>query len=138
MSMLNTSKSLQDLINFTDIYDINNIAFLSTVDHIVVKSTTGFQKFYPYVKQYLTTYKVTPEQREKYRCRPDLLSTDVYGTPTLDWFIMWMNGQECPSKFKIKQTIILVAPDSIQELFITIKNKNNVQLERNWTEHLVE
>lgn len=138
MAQLNSYKTLQSLIDYTDIYDINSATFYTTVDHMVVKSTTSFQKFYPYVKEYIQIYKVTKEQREKYRYRPDLLSTDIYGTPLLGWFIMWMNGQECPSKFRIKQTIALVPPDQVQELFITIKSKNNKKLEENWTKHLVE
>ena len=115
-------------------YDINNVTYFTKVDHLVVKSTTAFQRFYPYVKQYLQTYAVTKEQREHYR--PDLLSSDIYGTPTLGWFIMWMNGQECPSKFRLKQYIVLVPPTDIQTLFITIKTKNQDKLENNWTDYL--
>lgn len=137
MSTINRSKTLQDIIDYTDVYDIRNVAFYNTVDHLIVKSTTAFQRFYPYIKEYIAEYRVTKEQREFYRYRPDLLSTDVYGTPMLGWFIMWMNGQECPSKFRIKQTIMLVPPDQIENLFITIKTKNQNALDSNWLEHLV-
>lgn len=135
MASLNNTKTLSELIDYTDVYDINNVAFLNTVSYMIVKSTTAFQKFYPYVKEYLSVYKVTKDQRQKYRCRPDLLSSDVYGTPLLGWFIMWMNGQECPSKFRIKQTIVLINPSQIQNLFITIKTKNQKALDANWLEH---
>lgn len=137
MASLDSTKTLSALINYTDIYDINNVAFLHTTGYLVVKSTTAFQKFYPYVKDYLSSYRVTDDQREKYRYRPDLLSSDVYGTPMLGWLIMWMNGQECPSKFRIKQTIVLINPSQIQDVFITIKAKNQKALDANWLEHQV-
>lgn len=136
MPTLNGIKTLQEVIDYTDVYDINNVTYFTKVDHLVVKSTTAFQRFYPYIKQYLQTYAVTKEQREHYRYRPDLLSSDIYGTPTLGWFIMWMNGQECPSKFRLKQSIVLVPPTDIQTLFITIKTKNQDKLENNWTDYL--
>ena len=61
MSRINNSKTLQDIIDYTDVYDIRNGKYYNTVDHLVVNTTTALQKFYPYIKEYISAYTVTKE-----------------------------------------------------------------------------
>lgn len=138
MSNINSVKTLDDLINFTDRYDPVKISYFSLAgkgdDAIAVISTNLFSLYQRYTYQFVKRYKVTDQQRRQFRCRPFLLSTAVYGTPNLAWLIMMLNNQECPSKFKLKQYIDLIPIEALDELYDTIVTRHKKKLDANRTE----
>lgn len=77
-------------------------------------------------------------QRDKYRFRPHLLSTDLYGTPELYWMILMLNDQECSSKFRLKSYVKLVPLSDLNRIYDTIVTKSNERLKRNWNEILTK
>lgn len=139
---LNQVKTLDDLINYSDRYDPVKISYFSLAgdsdDQIAVISTNLFSMYQRYVYQFVQRYSVTDQQRREYRCRPKLLSTAVYGTPSLDWLIMMLNNRECASKFKLKQYIDLVPMEDLDELYDTIVTKNKKKLEKNWSQTIID
>lgn len=142
MAKLNTTKTLDDLINFTDRYDPVKISYFSLAgkdeDALAVISTNLFSLYQRYTYQFVERYTVTPKQRREYRCRPFLLSTAFYGTPNLAWLIMMLNNCECPSKFRIKQYIDMIPLESLDELYDTVVTRHRKKLDANWAETLME
>ena len=94
-----TYKTLSDIINREDQYDLKNVTFYGTsVDgELIISSENLFNMYARYIAQFAVTYKVTDEYKKYYRFRPRLLSQDIYGTPDLAWLLMYLNFQECPS-----------------------------------------
>ena len=131
--------TLQDLIDQRNSrYNINNITLYKLSDDktLLIKDTDLFQIYRRYINPYIRTYSVTKEQRRRYLTRPKLLSTDVYGTPELDWLILMLNDQESPSKFRPKATIRLIPEDSLQNIYDTVVTRSNDKLQENWNEFL--
>ena len=131
-------KTLDDIINEEDRYDINRVTYFTITEDgtLVIPDTNVFEIYRRYINPYVVTYKVTKRQREYYRNKPYLLSTDVYGTPKLAPLILLLNDRECASKFNIKQTIKLIPLDTLNELYEFIATKSTDRLEKNWAEYL--
>lgn len=136
--MATTLKTLEDLIDNEDRYDINKVTYFTITNDgtLVIPDTTVFEIYRRYINPYVVTYKVTKKQREYYRGKPYLLSTDVYGTPKLAPLIMLLNDRESPSKFSIKQTIRLIPIELMPSVYESIVTKSTERLERNWATYL--
>lgn len=138
MASLNSVITLDDLINFTDQYDIKNISYLTKAiagdTEIITLSRNLLSVYQRYVEQFVQRYTVSDYERQLYRCRPHLLSTKIYGTPNLAWMIMQLNYQECPSKFKLKSYIRLIPQNQLDTMYDTIVAKAKNKLEANWIE----
>lgn len=130
-------KTLNSIIETPNRFDINKITFFTkTIDGtLIVPDTDVFLKYMKVIENLVTTYKVTEAQRERYRYRPYLLSTDIYGTPELGWLLMRLNGQECASKFRIKKTIRVIPYDSLVQIYDNIVANSYDNLTSNWTEY---
>lgn len=131
-------KTLDDLINRQDRYDINKITFFTmTADEdLIIQDTTLFQVYRRFVSQYVGNYSVPERYRSYYQFKPHLMSADVYGTPELAWLIMALNDQECPSKFTLKSVVKLVPASALAQLYDTIVTKSNGKLTKNWNQYL--
>ena len=135
---MGTIKTLDQIINRRDRFDINKVLFYTVTDDgtLIIPDTNLFQIYRRYINPYIGTYKVTKAQREYYRYKPHLLSSDIYGTPELAWLILMLNDRECPSKFTIKSTIKLIPEPYLVNLYDTIVTKSNGKLESNWNKYL--
>lgn len=131
-------KTLDDIINRDDRYDINKITFFTQTEDktLIIPDTNLFQIYMRYIKQYVDTYKVSEAEQRYYRFRPQLLSLDVYGTPSLDWLILMLNDRECPSKFYLKNTILLIPIEYLTNVYDTIVTKSSDKLKANWNRYL--
>lgn len=136
--MATVIKTLDELINHQNRFDINKVTFFTTTDDgtLIIPDTNLFTIYRRYINPYIGTYTLTKAQRAHYRYKPYLLSTDVYGTPELGWIILMLNDQECASKFRLKSTIRLIRGDYLNELYDTIVTKSNDKLEKNWNKYL--
>lgn len=133
-----TIKTLQDVINLSDRFDINKITFFTTTkdNGIIVPDTNLFEIYRRYINPYIMTYTVTVAQRAYYQYKPYLLSKDIYGTPELGWLILMLNDQECASKFRLKSSVKLIPADTLDQLYDTIVTKSGDKLNQNWNTYL--
>lgn len=134
--------TLDGLISRNDRYDINKIAYFETVmidndDGIVTIDTDLFTVYMRFIRDYVNVYKVTEEQRQIYRYKPFLLSSDIYGTPDLAWLILKLNDIESPSKFHLRKTVKLISISNLELLYDSIITKSTAKLSRNWKENLM-
>lgn len=137
-SQQNVIKTLDDIINKNDRYDINKITMYTATDggELIIKDTDLFATYMRFIWPYARKYRVSDYQRRYYRCRPHLLSYDVYGTPELVWLIIMLNDQECPSKFRMKATVNLIPVEQLSVLWDTILTRSNDELQANWNKYL--
>ena len=128
-----TYKTLSDIINREDQYDLKNVTFYGTsVDgELIISSENLFNMYARYIAQFAVTYKVTDEYKKYYRFRPRLLSQDIYGTPDLAWLLMYLNFQECPSKFEMKSTLRIIEPEYLRQLYDTLVARQSETLAKN-------
>ena len=131
-------KTLDDIINRSDRYDINKITFFTqTYDKtLIIPDTNLFEIYMRYVRPYVGTFNVSDAERQYYRFKPYLLSLDVYGTPSLGWLILMLNDRECASKFYLKQTVRLIPVEYLNNVYDTIVTKSSTRLEKNWNTYL--
>ena len=131
--------TLDDVIEKEDRYDINKILFFSMTEDrtLVVKDTNLFTIYMRYLQQYIAAFKISKALRQYYRFRPDLLSTDLYGTPNLAWLLLTLNYQECASKFRLKSTVRIIPAQYLAQVYDTIVTKSTDKLAANWDEFLL-
>jgi len=131
-------KTLDDIINREDRYDINKITFFTQTDYktLNIPDKNLFEIYMRYIRPYVATYKVSDAERQYYRFKPYLLSLDVYGTPSLGWMVMMLNDRECASKFYIKQTVRLIPVEYLNNVYDTIVTKSATRLQTNWNRYI--
>lgn len=131
-------KTLDDIINREDRYDINKITFFTQTDDktLIIPDKNLFEIYMRYIRPYVATYKVSDAERQYYRFKPYLLSLDVYGTPSLGWMIMMLNDRECASKFYIKQTLRLIPVEYLNNVYDTTVTKSATRLQTNWNTYI--
>ena len=135
-----TIKTLSELISTQSRYDLTKITYLTKTDDgdIVIPDTNVFTIYMRFIQDYITIYKVNDVQRRKYRCKPGLLSMELYGTPDLAWLILKLNDQESPSKFRLKSNIKLISITDLNAIYTNIISNASDKLSRNWAENLLE
>lgn len=136
--MAQVIKTLSDIINKNDRYDINKITMYTSTDNdsLIIRDTDLFETYMRFIVHYVQTYSVSDYQRTQYRFQPHLLSYDIYGTPELAWLIIALNDQESPSKFRLKTTIKLIPAEYINVVYDTILTRSSDKLEENWAKYL--
>lgn len=119
-------------------YDVNNVVFYTMTDDksLIIRDSDLFTVYRRFINPYIGTFKVSVEQRVKYKCKPYLLSTDLYGTPDLAWLIMMLNDQQCASKFYLKSTVRLIPIEYLEQMYDTIVTRSNGRLKDNWNEYI--
>lgn len=141
-SMVSTTpgviKTLDDIINRIDRYDVNKITFYAATDDktLVVPGKNLFEMYFKYAAPYVGTFGVTDAERRYYQYKPYLLSQDVYGTPSLGWMILYLNDRESASRFYLKSTVNLIPPQVLPEVYDTIATRSSVRLKGNWNAYL--
>lgn len=133
-----TIKTLYDIINKNDRYDLNKISMYQYAinDSLIIYSTDVFRLYYRFIRNYVEPYKISQVQRDYYYSKPHLLSQDIYGTPELAWLILRLNDQECPSKFRLKSRIYLIDPTTLSNLYDTVITRSTDKVKENWNEFL--
>lgn len=133
-----TIKTLDDIINKNDRYDLNKISMYQYAidDSLIIYSTDVFRLYYRFIRNYVEPYKISQVQRDYYYSKPHLLSQDIYGTPELAWLILRLNDQECPSKFRLKSRVYLIDPTTLSNLYDTVITRSTDKVKENWNEFL--
>lgn len=135
-----TIKTLSELISSQSRYELTKITYLTKTKDgdIIIPDTNVFTIYMRFIQDYITIYKVSDVQRRKYRCKPGLLSMELYGTPDLAWLILKLNDQESPSKFRLKSNIKLISITDLNAIYTNIVSNASDKLSRNWAENLLE
>ena len=133
-------KTLSELISSQSRYELTKITYLTKTKDgdIIIPDTNVFTIYMRFIQDYITIYKVNDVQRRKYRCKPGLLSMELYGTPDLAWLILKLNDQESPSKFRLKSNIKLISITDLNAIYTNIISNASDKLSRNWAENLLE
>ena len=133
MATTTTYKTLSDIINREDRYDLRNIAYYTTTidGGLIIPDTTLFDTYIRYVWQYTQLFEVNKAQREYYRYRPQLLSLDIYGTPSLAWLILKLNDGECASHFTLKSRLRLIDRETLASIYDTLVARASSTIEQN-------
>lgn len=131
-------KTLDDIINRDDRFDVNKITFFTQTDDktLIIPDKNLFEIYMRYIRGYVGTFGVSEAEQRYYRFRPQLLSLDVYGTPALDWLVLMLNDRECPSKFYLKNTVKLIPVEALNNVYDTIVTKSSDKLKANWNVYL--
>ena len=131
-------KTLDDIVNREDRYDLNKVIMYTMTDdgELIIPDKNIYDTYMRFIRPYVQVYEVAMKERDYYRFRPQLLSLDVYGTPSLDWLLLILNDRECASKFYLKQTVNMVPSTVIGRLHETIVARPKKDLERNWNKYL--
>lgn len=131
-------KTLDDIINRDDRFDVNKITFFTQTDDktLIIPDKNLFEIYMRYIRGYVGIFRVSEAEQRYYRFRPQLLSLDVYGTPALDWLILMLNDRECPSKFYLKNTVKLIPVEALDNVYDTIVTKSSDKLKANWNIYL--
>lgn len=114
-------KTLDDVINYTTLYDIRKYAKIKDVNGIKFIDETMFDIYFKLFKPLIQRVSTTVEHK-KYNYNPKLLSRDLYGTPDLDWLLVRINS-ESSSRFKIEGKINYIHPDDIDTIFDILASK---------------
>lgn len=138
---MGTIATLDDIINLNERYDITKISYFDRVESedgnsLIIPSTNLISIYRKYIEQYVNIFELTDRQRRIYKCRPFLLSKTIYDTPNLAWLIMFLNNQECPSKFRLKKYIRLITPANLETIYDSIVTKSQSKIEKNWADNL--
>ena len=135
-----TIKTLSELISSQSRYELTKITYLTKTKDgdIIIPDTNVFTIYMRFIQDYITIYRVNDVQRRKYRCKPGLLSMELYGTPDLAWLILKLNDQESPSKFRLKSNIKLISITDLNAIYTNIISNASDKLSRNWAENLLE
>lgn len=131
-------KTLDDIINRNDRYDINKITFyqLSGDGSMVIQMSTLFDIYYRYIIPYIGVFSVTDAQKRYYKTKPHLLSADIYGTPDLAWMLMKLNNKESPSRFYLLDHVRLIPMSQLEVVYDTLVTKAAGRLNANWNKYL--
>lgn len=107
-------------------FNIGNLSTFSVYNNILVSKPTILNRFLPYLKPYATKKVVD----KKYYQRPSLFALDYYGSPELDWLVLYISGISNPIDFNVP--IIDVLPINILNDLnkLIILNKEEVDLSK--------
>lgn len=135
-----TYKTLDEIMNIDDRYNINKITFLTHTEDgtLIIPDYNLIDKYRRFIAPYVTRYVLTDKQRDFYRYRPYQLAYDVYGTHALGLLVLILNDKECASKFKLKRYVKLLPPDTMAEIYEGLASRGSSKLEDNWSEQLVD
>lgn len=116
-------KTLQDVIDYSTLYDIRKYTRVNTVEGLQVIEETLFDIYFKLIEPYVQRVS-TLTSHQRYSYNPKLLARDLYGTPDLDWVLVKLNCDSM-SRFKIEEKINYIHPDDIDTVFELLANKIN-------------
>ena len=106
------------------------IAFKEKINGaIVIKFHNLLSKYNDLIQQYIVTVDLTDSEYNKYKCLPNLLSYDLYGTPELGYSILYINNMVSMTQFT-KRTI-KVFTTGINEIIKELMVLTREDLDRN-------
>jgi hypothetical protein len=117
-------KTLEDVVNYSSYYDIRNFADVKEINGYSFIEETALNKYLPLILPYVQKV-ATLDVHKKYNHRPKLLSKILYGTPDLDWIILYFNGKTA-SRFIVHNTINVIQKDDLEKVFDILVTRMSV------------
>lgn len=91
-------------------------AFTNTKgDKVVVIMNAIFERYYNLMLDYAVDIELTNEDYFKYRFKPRVMSTDLYGTPELHFLLLRLNNMVSVTQFDVKELKVF-SPDIVNVL----------------------
>ena len=87
-------------------------------DEIAIKFHNVISKYIDLMRNFVTTYTFNEEESDTYKCQPNLLCYDLYGTPELAYSLLYINNMLSIAEFT-RRTIKVFTPninDVLKEL----------------------
>lgn len=127
-------KTLGDLISYSTPYESRKYSMFTDIGNgVLLERSNTFKKYYNLIKSYVVELPMSVDGSsnnlaKKYSFLPDKLSIDLYGTPHLDWMLMYLNYFESPSAFIPTNRMRLILPKDIETVFdiLRTKDKNDI------------
>ena len=93
--------TLQEFIarKYEDELTYRNFSIVEYADDIELIDRNLIGEYLDELTSTCTTYRFTTAEYRRYKYAPDLLSYDIYGTPSLDFIILICNGVIDPKEF---------------------------------------
>jgi hypothetical protein len=110
------------------------IAFKEKInDQIIVKFHNLLSKYNDLMKKYVIQVDMTEKEYERYKCLPNLLSYDLYGTPEFGYSILYINNMVSMTEFTKHRIKVFSTGISevLKELMVLAKDdleRNTLQL----------
>lgn len=94
-------------------------------EKVIVIMNAIFEKYYNLMLDHAITVALTDEDYFKYRFKPRVMSTDLYGTPELHFLLLRLNHMVSVTQFDVKELRVF-SPEIVKILNeITIHEYDN-------------
>ena len=138
--MANNSKvqTLSDFVRYgyTSSYSIQSISlfYKDKENDIIYLDKLVYQKYDGLIMSMAQNVGLTDDEINKYKYSPELLSSDLYGTPNLSHLILYIN--RCPAYSFKRKNIKLIQPSYIEKIFQKIIEHEQSNLNKSYRETL--
>ena len=124
--------TIPDVINSYEIESVTegSISFKELInDEVAIKFHNVISKYIDTMRPFITTYTLTDEEHYMYKCKPNLLCYELYGTPELGYSLLYINNMLSVTEFT-RKTIRIFTPN-IKEVLKELMTLNRTDIERN-------
>ena len=118
------SRRFDDQITFRNLAIIENVNGEEWIDRTLILD------YLPELKNISQDVELTSEEYRKYKCNPDLLAYDIYGSTQLDFIILLINDIIDAKEFDSKK-LKLPYVQQLSSYLTDIYNSNSGYLEQN-------
>lgn len=106
------------------------IAFKEKInDEIVIKFHNLLSKYHDLMRKYIITVELTDAEYNRYKCLPNLMSYDLYGTPELGYSLLYINNMVSMMDFTKRK--VKVFSNSISEVLKELIVLSKEDLDKN-------
>lgn len=107
-----------------------SIAFKEKInDELIIKFHNLLSKYHDLMRKYIVQVELTEVEYNRYKCLPNLLSYDLYGTPELAYSILYINNMVSMTEFTKRK--IKVFATNINEVLKELMVLSKEDLDRN-------
>ena len=124
-------RTLDDFKRFgyTESYTIPNSTYFQRYEDLVILKNLAYDKYDKYLSGISYLLELSDDDLNKYRFKPDLLSTELYGTPTLQHLILYINAT---SEYDFQSRYVkLIPPDYIDQVYTYIMSHESSHIKAN-------
>lgn len=124
-------KTLDDLIRYSEVgnYTLPNISFIEQVDNLVVLDKLVYDDYRDRISQYIKQVKLTDEEYNNYKYRPEVLAYDLYGNQNLYHLLLFINN--CSELEFDKYGVNIIPKEDLEEAIYKIISHEDDRLTNN-------
>lgn len=107
-----------------------SISFKEKINgEIIIKFHNILSKYNDLMRKYIVEVELTDDEYQRYKCLPNLMSYDLYGTPELGYSILYINNMVSMCEFTKRK--IKVFSNSINDVLKELMVLTKEDLDRN-------